>query len=114
MPAVQAIARDEEAEPAVSIEDIAVKDPDRSKWKSFCGKYEYTGDADFILDEVFMKDGELWAKAILSGEDCNDQGKASFRLYPIGENEFGRKRGMLRLTFCDGCLKCGDSTCKKL
>lgn len=40
--------------------------------------------------------------------------ESTIRLYPIGENEFGRKRGMLRLTFDEGCLMMGDITCKKL
>ncbi len=106
---LQAIAKDEEAEPVVSIEDIAVKDPDRSKWESFCGKYEHPENADFIVDEVFMKDGALHANAI--DEDGDEM---TFRLYPIGENEFGRKRGMLKLTFGDGCLMLDDFTCRKL
>ena len=55
-----------------------------------------------------MKDGELYADALIEGD------KTAFRLYPIGENEFGRKRGMLRLTFGDGCLMFDDLTCKKL
>ncbi len=111
---MRAIVRGEEAEPVVSIEDIAIKDPDKSKWDSYCGRYEHPEDADFIIDEVFMQDGVLWAKAILSGEDYDDQGEVSFRLYPVGENEFGRKRGMLRLKFGDGCLMFDDFTCKKL
>lgn len=104
-----AIARGEEPEPVVSIEDIAVKDPDQSKWPSFCGKYEHPEDADFIIDEVYMKDGDLYAKAVDDDGDAFD-----FRLFPIGENEFGRKRGMLDLTFGDGCLMFDDVTCKKL
>ena len=91
------------------LEDIMVKDPDRSRWESFCGKYEHPEDADFIVDEVFMKEGELWAKAI------NDEGDdLTFRLYPIGENVFGRKRGFLKLTFGDNCLMFDDYVCKKL
>jgi hypothetical protein len=111
---MKAIARDEEAEPVVSIEDIAVKEPDRSKWESFCGQYEHPQNEDFVIDEVYMQDGGLWAKAILSGEDYGNQGEVSFRLYPIGENEFGRKRGMLKLKFGHGCLMFGEFTCKKL
>ncbi len=38
----------------------------------------------------------------------------TFRLYPTGEDEFGRKEGMLKLTYGDGCLKIGDHTCRKL
>ncbi len=106
---MEAIVRDREPEPVVSIEDIVIKDPDRSKWESFCGKYEHPEDADFIVDEVFMRDGELHAKAI--DEDGDEM---SFRLYPIGENEFGRKGGMLKLTFGEGCLMFDDYTCKKL
>ena len=56
-----------------------------------------------------MKDGELHAKDI--DEDGDDM---TFRLYPIGENEFGRKGGMLKLHFGDGCLMFDDFTCKKL
>ncbi|MEE3458560.1 MAG: hypothetical protein VZQ75_01760, partial [Candidatus Faecousia sp.] len=106
---MEAIARDKEPEPIVCIEDIAIRDPDKSKWENFCGKYEHPEDAEFIVDEVFMKDGELHAKAI---DDDGDP--LEFRLYPIGENEFGRKGGMLRLTFGDGCVMYDDFTCKKL
>ena len=106
---MEAIARDQAPEPVVSIEDIAVKDPDKSEWESFCGKYEHPEDADFIVDEIFMKDGELWAKAV--DDDGDDM---TFRLYPLGENEFGRKGGMLKLTFGEGCLTFDEYTCKKL
>ena len=106
---MEAAARDKEPEPVRSIEDIALKDPDRSKWESFCGKYEHPEDADFIVDEVFMKDGELHAKAF-----DEDGDPLTFRLYPIGEDEFGRKGGMLKLKFGDGCLLFDDYSCKKL
>ena len=106
---MRAAARDKEPEPVITIEDIAIKDPDKSKWESFCGKYEHPEESDFIVDEVFMKDGELYANAI---DDEGDE--LTFRLYPIGENEFSRKRGMLRLTFGEGCLMFDDFTCKKL
>ena len=32
----------------------------------------------------------------------------------LGENEFGRKGGMLKLTFGENCLMFDDFTCKKL
>ena len=106
---IQAIARDKEAEPVHTIEEIAIKDPDKSKWERFCGKYEHPEDADLIIDEVFLKDGELHANAI------DDDGDAmAFRLYPIGEDEFGRKAGMLKVKFGDNCLIMGDHTCQKL
>ncbi len=106
---MEAIARDQKPGPIVSIEDLAVKNPDKSKWESFCGKYEHPEDADFIIDEVFMKDSDLWAKGI---DDDGDE--MTFRLYLIGENEFGRKGGLLRLAFSDGCLTVNDLRCKKL
>ena len=106
---MEAIARGKEPEPIVSLEDIAIKNPDKSKWASCCGRYEHPEDADFIVDEVFLKDGELHAKAI-----DEDGDEISFRLYPIGENEFGRKGGLLKLTFGDDCVIYDDFTCKKL
>ncbi|MBO6014821.1 MAG: beta-lactamase family protein, partial [Oscillospiraceae bacterium] len=106
---LQLIARDKEPEPIRTIEEIMIKDPDKSGWESFCGKYEHPGESDFIVDEIFMKDGELHANAI--DEDGDEM---TFRLYPIGENEFGRKGGMLKLTFGEGCLMFDDYTCKKL
>ena len=106
---MRAVSLDEEPEPVACLEDITIKNPDRSKWESFCGRYEHPEEADFIVDEVFMKDNELYANAIIDGDE-----NLTFRLYPIGENEFGRKRGMLRLKFGDGCLMFDDYTCRKL
>ncbi len=103
------IARGKEPESVVAIEDIAIKDPDKSKWECFCGKYEHPEDADFIVDEVWMQDGELYARSI--DEDGDEM---RFRLYPIGENAFGRKGGMIQLTFGDGCVMYDDFTCRKL
>ena len=105
---LDAVARGKEPEPIQSIEDIAVQNPDKSKWESFCGKYEHPEDDDFIVDEVYIKDGELYAKAV---DDEGDD--LTFRLYPIGENEFGRKGGLVKLTFSDGCVTYCGSTCKK-
>ena len=106
---MEAIARDEEPTPVVSIEDVAIREPDKSKWESFCGKYERPGDARFIVDEVFMRDGDLHAKA--TNEDGDE---LEFRLYPIGEDEFGRKGGMLKLKFGDGFLTMDGTACRKL
>ena len=104
-----AAAKGKEPAPIVSIEDLAVKDPDKSKWESYCGKYEHPEDTDFMIDEVWLQDGELYARSI--DEDGDDM---TFRLYPIGENEFGRKCGMIKLSFGDGCVMYDDFTCKKL
>ena len=104
---LRAVARDKMPEPVICIEDIAVKDPDKSRWESYCGKYEKQ-DEDFPIEEIYMKDGELFAK--LSDEDDTWE----YRLYPLGENVFGRKGGMVKITFGDGCLSINGVTCKKL
>ena len=109
---MEAVVRDEEPEPVVCIEDLMIKDPDKSKWESFCGKYEHPEDEGFVIDEVYEKDGDLWAKAIIDDDD--EQGEFPFRLYPLGENEFGRKGGFLNVKFGDGCLVMDGITCKKL
>ncbi len=106
---MEAIARDKEPEPVRTIEELAVKDPDKSRWESFCGKYEHPEDAEFIVDKVWLQDGELHAGAI-----DEDGDELEFRLYPMGENEFGRKGGLLKLTFGDGCVMYDDLTCRKL
>lgn len=107
--AIREIMRGREPEPFRTLEERMVRDPDKSAWASFCGKYEHPEDAEFIVDEVFMKDGELHAKAI---DDDGDP--LEFRLYPLGENEFGRKGRMFKLTFGDGCVMYDDFTCKKM
>ena len=106
---MMAVARGDEPEPIVALEDITVKDPDKSEWERFCGKYEHPEDDDFCVDEVWMHGGELFARAF--GEDGD---KMEFRLYPIGDNKFGRKGGMLVLTFGDGCVTYLEKTCRKL
>ena len=60
----RAIAADKEPEPIRTIEELAVKDPDKSKWEGFCGKYEHPEDEDFFIDEVWLQDGELYARAV--------------------------------------------------
>ena len=85
-----------------------VTDPDKSKWESYCGRYEQLFP-DFLLAEVFMKDGDLYG--IQTGRDGGD---LTFRLYPIGENRFGRAGGTVEITFGDGCLTIDNTVCKKL
>ena len=106
---MEAVARDKEPEPVRGIEDIAMKDPDTSRWDSFCGKYEHPEEAGFIIEEVYRKDGALWAKAI---DDDGDP--LEFKLYPLGENEFGRKGGMLKVTFGENCCTVDDKTYEKV
>ena len=60
----------------------------------------YASDSDVAL---------VYAKAI-----DEDGDELRFRLYPLGENEFGRKGGMFRLTFGEGCVTYDNYSCKKL
>ena len=106
---LQAVARDREPKPVRTIEELAVQNPDKSRWESWCGRYEHPEDADFIVDEIWMQDGELYAKCL---DDDGDEMK--FRLYPLAENEFGRKGGMVKIIFGDGCLTVDGITRKKL
>ncbi|MBP0969816.1 MAG: beta-lactamase family protein [Oscillospiraceae bacterium] len=107
--AVRDIAFGREPRQVISVEDIAVKDPDRSKWESFCGKYEHPEDTDLIVDEVYKKDGELWIRTVDEDGIWND-----WMLYPLGEDKFGRKGGMIELTFGEGSVTYLKKTCKKL
>lgn len=105
---MRATARDEEPSPVTAIEDISVKNPDKSKWESFCGKYEHPENDEIIIDKIFIKNDELYANAIFYGEEL------TFRLYQIGENEFGRKLGMFTAKFGDDSIMFEDCICKKI
>ena len=79
-----AIARDYEPAPVRSIEELAVQNPDQSSWDDIVGEYDYK-IGDFRIEEIFRKDGALYARA-------NDDGRAiALRLWPLGENRFGIK-----------------------
>ena len=45
---------------------------------------------------------------------ADDGDPLEFRLYPLDETTFGRKGGMLKVTFSEGCYTIDDITCKKL
>ena len=106
---LQAVAADREPKPVRSIEELAVQDPDKSKWESFCGKYD-KADEDFPIEEISLRDGELWARVVWDEDDVLE-----CQLYPIGENEFGRKEGMVKIVFGDNSLTInGEIVSKKL
>lgn len=70
-----------------------IKNPDKSLWESYCGKYE-TNCKDFKLKEVWMKDECLYGLA-----SNGVQKNFKFKFYPIGENKFGRRDGTVIVTF---------------
>ena len=85
-----------------------IKNPDKTKWESYCGQYE-TNFKDFKLKEVWMKDGDLYGRA-----DNEVRRNIKFKFYPIGPNTFGRRDGNAVVTFEDGCYIIEGITCKKL
>ena len=105
---MQAIVRDEEPKKIETIEDIAEKYTDRSKWESFCGRYEHPDENGFKVDEVCMKDGELYVKAY------DEDDESVIRLYPVGEAEFGFKDDWRTLRFGDDCVCYDDVTCGRM
>ena len=103
------IARDQTPEPIQTIEEITIPNPDQTRWDRFCGKYEHPADASLCIDEVYRNGDDLYAKAL---DDDGDP--MEFKLYPIGDDTFGRKRGMVKLKFGDGCVTYGEYNCKKI
>ena len=83
------------------------EDSDTTGWEVYCGKYEQLIE-DLRLDEVYMKDGGLYAS--INGAD----GPVVSRLYPIGDKTFGRIGGLAKITFGDDCLTIDGTTCRKL
>ena len=83
------------------------EDLDKTGWEAYCGKYEQL-IPDFRLEEVFMQDGDLYAKI------ANDDGGFTSRLYPVGEKTFGRIGGFAKIIFGENCLTVDGVTCKKL
>ncbi len=104
---LEAIVRDREPASVRSIEELAVKDPDRSGWNALCGTYDYV-IGDFRISEIFLKDGTLYARASDGEMPC------TLRLYPLGENTFGIKDLDADLIFGDGTLTLYGVTGKKL
>ena len=88
------------------VEEDLAGDTDRTAWASYCGRYEQLVE-DFRLEEVFMQDGDLYAKI------NNEDGGFTCKLYPIGEKTFGRKGGLAKIVFGDHCLTINEKTCRK-
>ena len=96
-----------EPEPIRTVEDVAIREPDKSGWAALCGKYEQQ-DKEFFVEEVFLRDCALFARITENGCTWEPQ------LYPLSEKEFGIKRYTLKFRFDEGALHYVDCTCKKL
>jgi hypothetical protein len=90
-----------------TVEERLADGTDKSEWENYCGKYE-KNEEDFPLEEVFMKEGKLYARV------AADDGEETYQLYPIGDRAFGRKGGFVRITFGENSLSIDGIACKKL
>ena len=104
---MRAIAKDREPEPVRTVEELAVREPDRSEWERFCGKYDFD-HWDYRVDEVFMKAGELYVRLFYK-DVCSE-----LKLYPLGDKVFGMKPFYGDITFGDGTLTLWEETARKL
>ena len=105
---LEAIARDREPEPIRTIEELALRDPDKTGWAVLVGKYEFAPDSDFRIDEIVMKEGTLYARTVYH-ETSYD-----LKMYPLGERTFGIKDLDGDLTFDEKGLTLWGTAHKKL
>ena len=89
--------------------DHVIRDPDRSEWDSFCGRYQHPTDGRRIY-EIHRKGGELYYHFVSPESGAN----FDLRMYPVGERTFGINEDDFELEFSDGCLVLGGNVCKKL
>ena len=102
---MEAAARGREPEPVRLLEDIELRDPDKSGWDAFCGKYQWR---DYRI-EVFQREGDLYAAFTAEAEDGFEA-----RLAPIGERTFGIKEEESDITFGGDGLVFYDTAGRKL
>lgn len=106
---MRAIARDKEPQPIRTLEERMEQNPDKSAWESFCGKYAHEEGNTFYPEEVYLRDGELYVKWMRTpGDGFN------WKLYPLGDNEFGIKKFDFTISFSEGQLTCFDEVYKRL
>ena len=80
---MKAIARGEEPKPIRTVEELAVRNPDRGSWESLIGRYDYDNpDIGFAIHEILMKDGDLYGKVSYKDRDYE------LKIYPLSENIF--------------------------
>lgn len=106
---MRAIARGEEPQPIRTLEERMVQNPDKSAWERFCGKYAHEEGDTFYPDEVYLRDGDLYVKW-MRGHGAGFH----WKLYPLGDNEFGIKKFDFTIRFGEGQLTCFDEVYKKL
>ncbi len=105
MDGMKAIVKDREPGPIRTVEDLAIKDPDRSGWEELCGTYEWQK----YRITVSVKGENLFADFV---QDTGDS--LEMKLYPLGGKTFGMKEESGDITFGDGCLTFYDVEGRKL
>lgn len=91
-----------------SMEDIMVRHPNRSRWNSYCGRYEPKNREGYI-EEVFLKGKELHAAFVTdSGSRC------TFRLYPLNRQIFAIKPDPRQISFGRNCVTLDGEIQRKL
>ncbi|MBO6061706.1 MAG: GNAT family N-acetyltransferase, partial [Clostridia bacterium] len=89
-------------------EEYLAGEPSKRALNSYCGKYSHPDDAEFFVEEVFMKDDELYARFKDADEEFEN------RLYRIEKKTFGRIGGFTKLVFGEDGVEVNGVTCKKL
>ena len=105
---LRAIAKGKEPGPVRFIEDLEVRDPDRSAWEEFCGEYERPADREFCLEKVYIKGDELF------GTFFTQAGSLDQKLYQLDEKVFGIKKYPYPITFEEDSVNFFGETCRKL
>jgi hypothetical protein len=102
---MEAIVRAKEPEPLKTVEEMALQNPDRSNWSSFCGSYEWE---DYKID-IQLKDNGLFAIFSLKDKEVSVE-----KLYPLGDKTFALKTDISDMVFVNGGMTFYDSEGKKL
>ena len=106
---IRDIARGREPRPVRTLEERMIRDPDKSAWESFCGRYVHEEGDSFYPEEVYLRDGDLYVKW-MRGHGAGFH----WKLYPLGDNTFGIKKFDFTIRFGEGTLTCFDEVYKKL
>ena len=88
--------------------DRVIENPDKSRWASFCGRYERESE-DKRLFEILLKDGDLFAKFKNSAGE-----PLELRILPVSETTFGLMWGDDVIEFTDGAMIINKVNCRKL
>lgn len=104
---IREIIKDREPEPVFSIEELALKDPDRSGWEALTGKYDFEGK-NFRIDGIVLKDGDLYAEAVWGGEEYE------LKMFPLEGGAFGIKDLDGEITFDEDGLNLWGEAHRKL